>query len=401
MAWVRQLDSGLWAATVHTPTGRITETDALKGVVTAWAADREGEVRRGDWIDPRSGKLTVGKLRDRLEGGRRLEKASKKRDASHYRVHVEPKWSKVPIGSILKADINRWVVEMEEDGVGPATIEGAVGVLRLLLEQAVDSGLIRTNPCRKISTPPRDAHVDRILAADEEEQLLARLDEAFPGRTDARLFVETILDTGMRWEEAAALPPEMLDTRRQRIHIAWVLERDGTARPYAKTEAGNRAVTYSDDLGRRLAATKLAARECPGVFVPRRNEAVPSRLIFTGPGGGVMRYPNWRSRVWLPALLQEMPTAPVQRVPGRRGPLPKAVRQEPYLDDPQPTGHDLRHTFASRMAEAGMPIHELMELLGHDDLRSVQRYLHATDARFERARQALNLARGHATRSGS
>lgn len=62
MAWIRRLPSGLWAATVRTPTGRITKTDRSKGVVADWAAEREGEVRRGDWIDPRAAELTIGEL---------------------------------------------------------------------------------------------------------------------------------------------------------------------------------------------------------------------------------------------------------------------------------------------------------------------------------------------------
>ena len=38
--------------------------------------------------------------------------------------------------------------------------------------------------------------------------------------------------------------------------------------------------------------------------------------------------------------------------------------------------HGLRHAFASHQLAAGMPLHQLKELLGHKDLKSTERYLH-------------------------
>ena len=38
--------------------------------------------------------------------------------------------------------------------------------------------------------------------------------------------------------------------------------------------------------------------------------------------------------------------------------------------------HTLRHTFASRLATAGTPLHILRDLLGHADLTMVNRYAH-------------------------
>lgn len=48
--------------------------------------------------------------------------------------------------------------------------------------------------------------------------------------------------------------------------------------------------------------------------------------------------------------------------------------------------HDLRHTFATRMANAGVDIFTLAELLGHSDIRITKRYAHGTE---ETKRQAV------------
>lgn len=59
------------------------------------------------------------------------------------------------------------------------------------------------------------------------------------------------------------------------------------------------------------------------------------------------------------------------------------------LDDPQPTGHDLRHTYGSWLADAGMPIHDIAALMGHAGPRSTQRYVHSGLGRMQSALAAL------------
>jgi len=38
--------------------------------------------------------------------------------------------------------------------------------------------------------------------------------------------------------------------------------------------------------------------------------------------------------------------------------------------------HDLRHTFATRLAQAGVDLYKISKLLGHKDIRMTQRYAH-------------------------
>lgn len=393
MAWIRKRKSGRWAATCYTPAGRVTKSFDLKGAADRWAADIERDVRHSDFIDPRAGEITVQKLWDRFRDSRHQEKASKARDESHWRVHVRPVWGKRPAASILKPDVATWVVKMQRAGVGAATIQGSLGVLRGLMEHAVDARMIRSNPAKGVKTPKRTQHVDRVILPDEEKLLLARLDELFPGRPDARLFVEVLLDCGMRWEEAAAFPPEMVDKRRGLITIRDVMERDGTIRDYPKGDASNRIVPVGDELWPRLRAHIMT--------VP------PGRAVFVAEGGKPLRYTNWLPRVWKRALTIDVTDEDARRLweatvaermatgQGRRpGPPPRFTHREHYLEDPQPTPHDCRHSFATRLGDEGVPPHDLAKLLGHASIATVQRYLHSGDDRFERARKAMKRARG-------
>ena len=51
--------------------------------------------------------------------------------------------------------------------------------------------------------------------------------------------------------------------------------------------------------------------------------------------------------------------------------------------------HDLRHTAATRLADAGTNTREIMAILGHRCIQTSARYTHATDEGLRRAMEAL------------
>jgi len=399
MAWVRQLPSGLWAATVYLtpgdPGSRRTETHKLKMVVTEWAVDMEADIRRGELIDPRLSKTPVGEVWDKYCGTRRISKAARARDASIFRCHVRPRWGDTPVGRILKPDVQKWVIDLETahaDDCRSKKCEGcrhggwviiaALNVMKAVMELAVDAGMIRSNPARRVKAPMPPAHEARIIDPDEEEAILVRLDTLFPGRRDARLFVETLFETGARWEEIAGVSRPAVDLRASLIRLGPVMERDGTVRDYPKgartrQAAGFRNASVSPELLGRLRPVVLAT--------------APDGLVFTASEGGPMRYPTWLRRVWNRAL-----RVPVLDERGR--PARGADGQPlwtPLIDEPLPTPHDTRHTYGTTLANdvpedpaERLELHDRMALMGHADVRSAMRYTHSNDSRFDRARNA-------------
>lgn len=380
MAWIRQLPSKLWAATVYTPAGRITESHEMKGFIAKWASDLEADIRRGGFLDPRLARTSVAQVWERFGGARRLESASRRRDMSMWRNHVAPRWGRIPVGAILKPDVQAWVNEMELAEVGGWTIIASLNVLRTTLELAVDAAMLRSNPALRVKAPIAPKHVDRVIDADEERILLERLDLLLPGRRDARPFVETLLDLGCRWEEAAAIRREAVNLRTGLVSLGPVMERGGRIREYPKgartpQDAGFRDAPFGDDLFARIRPLVLAT--------------APGDVVFSSPRGARLCYPNWHRQVWARAT----------RIPvlDERG---RTVRGEdgqplwtPLFEDPQPTPHDLRHTYGTRLADAGVEMHDRMALMGQADLRSGQRYTHSGPARFEKAKAAIAAAR--------
>lgn len=335
---------GKWQATVRHPSGKkYSQSDPLKEVVKTWASDQETAIRRGEFVDPNAGKVTLAEWREKWLKTWRVELATRDRAASHWRNHVEPAFGKWPISAIQSEDVEAWVTDMETRGVGLPTVGHSLRLLKQMLKAAVKHKKILVNPADGITATTPEPHVDRILTRDEADKLL----EQFTGAD--RVFVATLLYCGLRFQEAVGLRRFRVDLLRKRILIQKVLPKKGVEkRP--KTDAGVRAVPLTDELVVEL--SKL---------IPAPDDG----LVFTSPRGGRMWYGSFMTHRWYPAL------------------------ERAKLPEPPPTPHDLRHTYGSWLGEAGMPAGQIAALMGHSSLRSVERYIHATEARFDQARAAL------------
>lgn len=371
MAYPRKLPSGRWQATVKHPSGqRYTHSDPLKRVVMEWAAELEAQIRRGEFVDPNAGKMTLADWWCRWQTTQVAELATTSKRESFWRVHVEPAWGSWPLSAIQSWDVESWTADMARREVGKEVAASAFRLLKQLLGDAVRHRMLRSNPCDPVATPKVPKHIDRFLSMDEADQLLAavskpgdkagvRRNEKLPRvpDPDSRLFVQLMLEAGLRWEEVAGLHVFRVDLMRRVVRVQEVARRDRTIKPIPKSRAGQRVVPLVDDLVEKL-SQHLAGRPRDGLVFPDRD-------------GRPMDYSNWLKRIWKPAV---------------------AAAQ---LADPQPTPHDSRHSYGTWLAEQGVPPHEIAALLGHGSLRAVERYIHAGEARMERARTALGARRAH------
>ncbi|MFD8916572.1 tyrosine-type recombinase/integrase [Streptomyces sp. NPDC059569] len=103
-------------------------------------------------------------------------------------------------------------------------------------------------------------------------------------------------------------------------------------------------------------------------------------LVFRGPRGGVLTRPNFR-RSWIPAIqaagLARMVTDP------------ETGRNEWW-----PRVHDLRHTFATRLKDAGVPEKDVQVVMGHErGGRVTWLYQHAGAELVDEVRTALVTGR--------
>lgn len=69
----------------------------------------------------------------------------------------------------------------------------------------------------------------------------------------------------------------------------------------------------------------------------------------------------------------------------------KAKKAIGFAEDDQFVPHCLRHTCASRLAQAGVPIVTIKEFMGHKSIQVTMRYAHLSPNQLDRAREALEM----------
>jgi integrase len=143
-------------------------------------------------------------------------------------------------------------------------------------------------------------------------QALALADEAGRGR----LLILLLAYTGLRWGEATALRVCDIDLDRRRVDVR-----------RAFSDVGGRVIlgTPKSHQYRTVPLPRFLAVELATAVVGKHAD----ELVFTAPGGSVLRLPNWRRSVFIPAR--------------RRAGLNDRFRV-----------HDLRHTAASLMKVSGV-----------------------------------------------
>ncbi len=138
---------------------------------------------------------------------------------------------------------------------------------------------------------------------------------------------------GLRWGEIAGLRVRHLDFLRCRVTVATQRtcgEKGRMVEQDPKTRAGCRSFTVPEWVMTMLAES-LADRGVTG--------GSPNALMFVSPDGAPLHYSNWRRRVWQPALND----AGFKNL----------------------TFHDLKHTAATVLVEAGVDVKTAELRLGH------------------------------------
>jgi integrase len=344
--------TGSWQARWYDEDGarqaatRKKKDDALAARTAALAA-----IDAGTYMDPKRGLITLADWRDSVLKGRRVEASSADRDYQHWSKHIEPRWGAKPLRAIRHQPVQNWIVELEDSGLAVRTVRTILGSLGVLMEAARLDQRIEVNPCGDVTVRSEKVRGQTQKAEKpptiEQVQLAVKQIRPRTGRGLGRDLYSrlplVILETGMRWGETIGLLPDCLDLDADEIWVRRVVEQVGRVRrlrEYPKSEASTRCIPLT------RAARQLFAEHL------EEQPAVDGLPIFRTLEDKLISRSTYRDRVWMPATIE----SGIHREYTR----PSGVREH------WPSLHDIRHTFASRLENAGLPDSVLKEVLGHE-----------------------------------
>ncbi|EHM15900.1 gp36 [Mycobacteroides abscessus subsp. bolletii BD] len=315
----------------------LSAAEAFKAAVDAHGAARACELYR---IDPNprartpSAGITVAQwVRHHIDHLTGLDDYTIYKYEAYLKNDIAPILGDIPITALSEEDMSLWVKHLEETPtkkgtkISPKTLSNKYGFLSGCLNAAVPK-LIPRNPAagrklKRAGGDEDDDHDIQMLTHEQFDLLQNSTTEYW------RELQEFLVASGCRWSEATALQPaEHIDKRKGTVKI-------------------RQAWKYSPDKGYYLGPPK-SRRSRREIDVP---DHILSRVdfseewMFRNRAGGPIRYHGYLDRVWNPAV-------------ARAGLVPR------------PTPHDLRHTCASWLLLAGVPITVVSRHLGHENIQT-------------------------------
>jgi integrase len=222
--------------------------------------------------------------------------------------HVLPNIGGVELRQLRPVVLDRYLAQLQRDGLSPASVKKVAGMLQGVLQRAVEWERIAQNPMRVAHKPKvRRRIVIRPIAPAQVEQLRRHLVDE--GRLRCATLVSLLAYSGLRPGEALALTWDRIGER-------------------------TIAVTGASSMG-RLKGTKTGAERTVRLLPP---------LLKISPSGGSPRALPPRKASCSPATRR---SAPSPRASGTDGPRARSERPSSRWDFPRPA-HTTCATRSSR-----------------------------------------------------
>jgi integrase len=266
------------------------------------------------------------------------------------------------------------VNDLVASGRAPNTIRRVYGVLRSVLRVAVERHYITTNPCDAVRLPRRSAYGDKsshkemLFLAPAEVVSLADAIEP-----DYRVLVYTAAYAGLRAGELGGLRRRDVDLLHGKLSVHRALKDVNTSSENISPE----------DKGLIFGSTKTGKVRTLGIprflvaMLTDHLEAIPAdpdALVFASPRGGPLRHGNFYRRHFKPTVQRRYCDDCGATVGKDDEHCPDCEGSVlVYVLPPAKHGlrfHDLRHTCAALLIDAGAHPKAIQEHLGHRDIQT-------------------------------
>ncbi|MFD9832463.1 tyrosine-type recombinase/integrase [[Kitasatospora] papulosa] len=239
---VRKLPSGRFQARYPGPDGVMRpapETFETARDADGWLAEKQTEIRRGDWQDPDAGAVDFREYALLWVKERRLSQTTEELYRRLLRLHILPTFEDLDLDQITAPRVRSWRSERLDATGAETTVAKSYRLLKAILETAVEDELIRRNPCR-IRGAGKETAAERPVATVDQVDALA---DALGPRW--RLMVYLGAYGPLRPEEQAELRRKDIDLDNLTVRVRQAAPELTTGRRAegpTKSEAGKRLV---------------------------------------------------------------------------------------------------------------------------------------------------------------
>lgn len=272
---------------------------------------------------------------------------------SLYRQHIGPAIGSMRIQAIRASHIQKILNSMAAEGFSAGSIGHVRTLCTDMFKHAVRERLILVNPVEGATTPtgrPEETH--KAMSIPEQRTFTEHL-QADKNICDA--FLLFMLYTGLRIGEASALQWQDVDLKNAVVHVRHTVHviNGKDVLTSAKTATSVRDVPLQPKALEILRGERERARTADKVIALH-----DERFVFYSGTDRALNYNRVKRH-----LLR----------------VCKKIRMAGTHDFPSLQSHDLRHTFATRCVEGGMPPQTLQRILGHSNIRqTMDVYYHST-----------------------
>ncbi len=312
-------------------------------------AQAERELRRR--IDADAAVVTPGQQRTIAEAGAEyvdhLEHVMERKRTTiqdyrgYLRRHFEPFFGDRPLDRVDERFVSAYLKRKRDEGLSSKTVQNHLNFMHGLFRFAVKRGWAEANPVATVERPRKARRPERrlrFLQPVELDALVRAVPEDKLGAVERPLYVTAAM-TGLRQGELIALP--WLD-------IDWVARRIRVADNFPRGRVDERDSPKSHE-GRSVPMADRVATDLERHFQRTRYRDDRDQ-VFCHPETGNPLDPSKTGKRFKKALA--------------RAGLPEI------------TFHELRHTFGTQLAAAGVPLRTIQEWMGHGDAKTTEVYRH-------------------------
>lgn len=304
---------------------------------------------------------------------------------STYNAHIRDSIGKRYLSQIKLMHIQKLYNELTEKGLAPNTICKIHVQLNGMFATAVNNDLIIKNPCKGVELPTIKKKEMRIMDAKEQDYFLKYIRQERWQLYEPAITV--LLGTGLRLGELLALEWQDVDLKNKTISVTknLVYTKDRITNKYSfkietpKTPNSVRTIPllpYVEQAFKRQKHIQNLMR-ISGYFESLQGF---EKLVFTTKNGKPQKCKAiQRALTNIVCAINKEETEKAQ----------KEKRSAVLMEHLHP--HALRHSFATRCFEKGIPIKTVQMLLGHSKIEiTMNLYVHLTESKKIEDMQKLN-----------